>query len=57
MNHWKRKCEQMTYDTINDARTIADNGEGTPPTENGTPMNRSIGDEPTLRPHRRSGVV
>ena len=47
----------MTYDTINDARTIADNGEGMPPTENGTPMNRSIGDEPTLRPHRRSGVV
>ena len=39
----------MTYGTINDARTIADNGEGTPSPENGTPMDKSIGDGPTMR--------
>ena len=30
-------------------------GKGTPPTENGTPMDRSIGDEPTMRPKEDRG--
>ena len=46
----------MTYDTINDARTLAGNGEGTPSPENGTPMDKSIGDGPTMRPKEERGV-
>ena len=45
----------MTYDTISDDKTIVGNGKGTPPTENGTPMDRSIGDGPTLRPKEERG--
>ncbi len=40
----------MTYDTINDARTIAGNAEGNPSAEKGTSMDKSIGDGPTMRP-------
>ena len=40
----------MTYDTINDARTIAGNAEWTPSAGSGTPMNMSVGDGPTMRP-------
>ena len=46
----------MTYDTINDAMTIAGNGEGTPQTENGSPTDKSIGDGPTMRPKEECGV-
>ena len=41
--------------SINDVRTIAGDGYGTPPTENGTPMDRSIGDGPTMRPQEERG--
>ena len=41
--------------SINDARTIAGDGGGTIPTEDGTPMDRSIGDGPTLRPKEERG--
>ena len=39
----------MTYDTLNDARTIAGNAEGKPSAEKGTSMDKSIGDGVTMR--------
>ena len=45
----------MTYDTINDARTIAGNAEGNPSAGIGTPMDKSIGDGPTMRPKDERG--
>ena len=40
----------MTCETINEARTIAANAEGNPSAGIGTPMDKSIGDGPTMRP-------
>jgi len=45
----------MTYDTINDARTIAGNAEGNPSAEKGTTMDQSIGDGVTMRPKDERG--
>ena len=45
----------MTYDTINDMRTIAGNAEGNPSAEKGTTMDKSIGDGPTMRPKNERG--
>ena len=45
----------MTNDTINDTQTIAGNAEGNPSAEKGTPMDKSIGDGPTMRPKEERG--
>ena len=46
----------MTYDTINDARTIAGNAEGNPSAEKGTSMDKSIGDGTSMRPKDERGL-
>ena len=45
----------MTNDTINDTQTIAGNAEGNPSAEKGTPMDKSIGNAPTMRPKDERG--
>ena len=45
----------MTYDTINDAMTIAGNVEENPSAGKGTTMDKSIGDGPTMRPKNERG--
>jgi len=45
----------MTYDTINDAVTISGNGGGSHSDEKGTPMDKSVGDGPTMRPKNERG--
>jgi len=45
----------MTYDTINDARTIAGNAEENTSAENGTSMEKSLGAGVTIRPKEERG--
>ncbi len=45
----------MTNDTINDAVTIPGKGEGAAQAGSGTPIDKSIGDGPTMRPKDERG--